>query len=203
MILLTVPVSGLAMFIVYLPFLFQQINIGSEMDGRMFFWMWNVLLESQCHDWCHPPVYIYIFFYHRFRCLKSIIDKNEINISTILIQYFIYCIFPYCASDLLLSEYNFGLFVRSTKAKQKKKKNISYSILSDFVHYLHYSCRKFNFVKMKLYRMCLIEFLSVQRASRVISRCADACENCILYPIHQSSEYSCYTLIMRYYIKRV
>lgn len=67
-------------------------------------------------------IYIYIFFYHRFRCLKSIIDKNEINISTILIQYFIYCIFPYCASDLLLSEYNFGLFVRSTKAKQKKKK---------------------------------------------------------------------------------
>lgn len=53
------------------------------------------------------------------------------------------------------------------------------------------------------YRMWLIEFLSVQRASGVISRRADACENCILYPIHQSSEYSCYTLIMRYYIKRV
>lgn len=74
--------------------------------------------------------YIYIFFYHRFRCLKSIINKNEINISTILIQYFIYCIFPYCASDLLLSEYNFALFVRSTKAKKRKILVILFYLIS-------------------------------------------------------------------------
>ena len=44
--------SGLAMFILYLPFLFQQINIGSEMDGRMFFfecescyWSLNVTID--------------------------------------------------------------------------------------------------------------------------------------------------------------
>lgn len=58
-----------ATFIVHLPFLFQQINIGSEMDGRTFieretcYWSLNATIEI-------PPAYM---SNHRFRVLKNII----------------------------------------------------------------------------------------------------------------------------------
>lgn len=54
---------------VHLPFLFQQINIGSEMDGRTFietcYWGLNATIEI-------PPAYM---SNHRFRVLENIIMR--------------------------------------------------------------------------------------------------------------------------------